>query len=286
MTTSPGLAGRLHDGVPVPPRPASSVLVVDGRQVPWRLLMLRRPGGADFAPSAYVFPGGAVHEVDERFADPSRATAARELFEEVGILLARRADGRSAGDRDCARLREALAAGRDWPAALEITGLKLAFDRLVPLTRWITPERVTRRFDTRFFVTRRPPGQQVHPQPAEVEDWLWLTPHQALTGQLTLVHATRRILESVSSEPDVRRLISRLRRRRREPRTIQPQIVELPDGGFQVVEGEPVTRGPAISASGRASDRRGRTRPRPGEARPLPPDLGTGPGNRPGGHSS
>jgi recombination protein RecT len=238
MTIPPGLAGMLHDGPPVTPRPASSVLVVDGREAPWRLLMLRRPGGADFAPSAYVFPGGSVHQADEHFADPSRAAAVRELFEEVGLLLARRADGRSAGGEDCGRLRELLAGGREWPAALEIAGLVPAFDRLVLLTRWVTPERLARRFDTRFFLALRPAGQQVHPQPAEVDDWLWLTPRQALAGQLTLVHATRRILESVASEPDIQRLVSRLRRRRREPRTVQPRIVELPDGGWQIVDAD------------------------------------------------
>jgi 8-oxo-dGTP pyrophosphatase MutT (NUDIX family) len=239
MTIPPGLAGMLHDGPPVTPRPASSVLVVDGREAPWRLLMLRRPGAADFAPGAYVFPGGSVHQADQHFPDPSRAAAVRELFEEVGILLARRPDSRSAGDEDCARLRELLARGLEWPAALEIAGLVPAFDRLLLLTRWVTPERLARRFDTRFFLARRPPRQQVQPQPGEVDDWLWLTPGQALAGQLTLVHATRRILESVASERDIQRLVSRLRRRRREPRPVQPRIVQLPDGDWQIVDTEP-----------------------------------------------
>ena len=50
--------------------------------------MIRRPGGAEFAPSAYVFPGGSVHAADEGFPDAGRAAALRELFEEAGILLA------------------------------------------------------------------------------------------------------------------------------------------------------------------------------------------------------
>jgi 8-oxo-dGTP pyrophosphatase MutT (NUDIX family) len=255
MTIPPGLAGRLHDGPPVTPRPAASVLVVDGREAPWRLLMLRRPGGADFAPSAYVFPGGSVHQADQHFADPSRAAAVRELFEEVGILLARRPDGRQAGEEDCARLRELLAGGLEWPAALEIAGMVPAVDRLVLLTRWVTPERLARRFDTRFFLARRPPRQQVHPQPGEVDDWLWLTPGQALAGQLTLVHATRRILESVASEPDIKRLVSRLRRRRREPPTVRPRIVELPGGGWQIVDADP----PAPTAAGQRQRSRQRS---------------------------
>jgi 8-oxo-dGTP pyrophosphatase MutT (NUDIX family) len=212
------------------------VLVVDRREVPWKLLMIRRPGGAEFAPSAHVFPGGSVHETDQHFPDPGRAAALRELFEEAGILLARRPNGRLARAEDCQTLRRLLAEGRDWAAALASAGLSLALDRLVFLSRWVTPERLVRRFDTRFFLAWRPIGQEVRPQAGEVEDWLWVSPTQALSGELTLVHATRRILETVASEPDAARLFARLRRRRRETPAVRPRLVELPGGGFQAVE--------------------------------------------------
>ena len=238
MTIPPGLSGMLNEGEPVVPRPAASVLLLDTQESPWRLLMMRRPRAAEFAPSAYVFPGGSVHEEDRGWEDPARAAAVRELFEELGILLARRPDGRFARDRDCERLRHLLQLGRGWAPALRQAGLTPALDRLVFLARWITPEQIARRFDTRFFLARRPPGQAVHPQPGEVEDWLWIAPQEALAGRVTLVHATRRILESVASEADGRRLLGRLRRRRQESPPVQPRIVRLPDGGFQVVEGD------------------------------------------------
>jgi recombination protein RecT len=257
MAIPPGLAGLLNDGSPVTPRLAASVLLVDRRDEPWRLLMMRRPGGAEFAPSAYVFPGGSVHDTDAGFSDPGRAAALRELFEEVGILLARLPDGRSAGPRECDRLRELLSQDIGWPAALEKLGFSLALDRLVFLSRWITPERLARRFDTRFFLARRPPAQEVHPQPGEVEDWLWVAPAQALSGELTLVHATRRILESVASELDAGRLLARLRRRRHETPAVRPRIVELPGGGFQVVEGD--SAGPAIAEASRRQSSRQRS---------------------------
>src|ERR1700730_3663893 len=155
MTIPPVLATLLHDGPPVTPRPAASVLLVDPSDVRWRLLMLRRPGGAEFAPSAYVFPGGSVHKADEGFPDPGRSAALRELFEEVGILLARRADGRLAQAEDCDHLRQRLAESDDWPAALAGAGLVLAFDSLVFLSRWITPDRLVRRVHTRVFLARR-----------------------------------------------------------------------------------------------------------------------------------
>lgn len=242
MAIPPGLASMLHDGVPVTPREAASVLLIDTKEAPWRLLMIRRPGGADFAPSAHVFPGGSVHDADRDFADTSRAAGLRELFEEVGILLARRPDGRFARQEDCDRLRQLVDQGLPWPAALQAAGLVPAFDRLVFLTRWVTPDRLVRRFDTRFFLARRPPSQEIRPQPGEVDEWLWVTPADALAGELTLVHATQRILEWVAPEPDARLLFGRLRRRRRESPAIQPELVELPDGGFRVVDPESVRK--------------------------------------------
>ena len=75
----------INEGPPVTPRPSATVLLV--REAPnagdWELLLMRRPGGADFAPGAYVFPGGTVHAGDSKFPDEIRAAAVRELFEEV-----------------------------------------------------------------------------------------------------------------------------------------------------------------------------------------------------------
>jgi 8-oxo-dGTP pyrophosphatase MutT (NUDIX family) len=226
----------VNRGTPVTPRPAATVLLVDPAVSPWRLLMMRRPGGADFAPGAYVFPGGSVHQEDAELGDPDRAAAVRELFEEVGLLLARRRDRRFARDRECTLLRERLSAGAGWVEALRSLELTPALDRLAFLARWITPEAVPRRFDTRFYVARRPSGQTVHPQPGEVTDWLWTSPAGALAPDgPTLVHATRRILESVAGEPDAARLIARLRRRPETP-PVTPRVQRLPDGGFQIVE--------------------------------------------------
>jgi recombination protein RecT len=241
VATSPpipeGLSAILNHGVPVVPRRAATVLLVDMSVAPWRLLMMRRPGGADFAPGAYVFPGGSVHPDDAELGDVDRTAAIRELFEEMGLLLARRSDGRVARSRECARLREALAGGTGWAAALRDLELTPALDRLVFLARWITPEAISRRFDTRFYMARRPSGQVVHPQPGEVAEWLWISPDAALAeGGPALVHATRRVLESVAREPDAARLMARLRRRRDETPPVMPRVVRRPEGGFEVVE--------------------------------------------------
>ena len=234
-----GLSGMFNEGTPVTPRPAATVLLVDPAQRPWQVLMMRRPGGADFAPGAYVFPGGSVYAEDAELGDESRSAAVRELFEEVGILLARRSDRRFARNPECRRLRERLIAGADWIDALRGLELTPATDRLVFLARWITPEAVARRFDTRFYLARRPSGQTVHPQPGEVVSWTWTTPAGALAVDgLPLVHATRRILESVAGERDVSRLMTRLRRRPETP-PVMPRVLRRPDGSFDVVEDPP-----------------------------------------------
>jgi 8-oxo-dGTP pyrophosphatase MutT (NUDIX family) len=215
-------------GPPVEPRPSATVLLVRDSD-PWELLMVHRPGGADFAPGAYVFPGGSVHAEDASWPDPIRAAAVRELFEEVGVLLARRS-GRLARVADCARVRGSLAAGMGFTAALKASGLEPAFDRLVLFERWITPAQLSRRFDARFYFARMPSGQTIHPQEGEVTDWLWVAPLRALNDSaVTLVYATRAVLESVATGEPATLLMARARRLRRVP-VVEPRLVETDSG--------------------------------------------------------
>lgn len=196
---------------------------------PWEVLMVHRPGGADFAPGAYVFPGGTVHEDDRAFGDEVRAAAVRELFEEVGILLARK-DRRFALESDCRKLRGLLARGTSFSTAMRDLGLLPAVDRLVMFARWVTPSLLRRRFDARFYLARLPAGQSVRPQEDEVADWLWIGPRRALsTPEITLVYATRAVLEGVASSSTVSALFARARRLREIP-IIEPRIVQTPEG--------------------------------------------------------
>lgn len=224
------------EGEPVTPRDSASVLVLDGSTVPWRVLMLHRPGGADFAPGAWVFPGGSV-AAEDRGADPLRAAAVRELWEEAGLLLAwrpARGGRRFATSADASSVREAVEAGAGFWDALAGLGLSAAPERLVPLTRWITPAGLRRRFDTRFY-TVRAPRQQVVPQAGEVTEWRWLGAAEALSADgPELVYATRRILELVLPAPDATVLLRRLRGRVERP-PVRPRIVER-DGRMMVVD--------------------------------------------------
>ena len=228
----PGLAGMVNEGPPVTPRPAATVLLLRGTE-PWEVLMLRRPGGADFAPGAHVFPGGSVHAGDRLLGDALRGAAVRELFEELGILLARGARG-FATEADAERIRLRIGHGVSFPTALKESHLQPVVDELVYFARWVTPEQLRRRFDTRFYLARLPDGQEVHPQPGEVEAWSWVTAEKALADPAhTMVFATRRVLEMVAVERTAESLLGRYRNRRRVP--VTRPVVRMKDGRFEVV---------------------------------------------------
>ncbi len=236
MALPPGIAGHLNlEGPPAEPRPSATVLLTRGGS-PWELLLVHRPGGADFAPGAYVFPGGAVHGDDRRFEDEIGAAAVRELFEEAGILLARQGD-RFADGADSERLRALLASGAPFDRALGEAGLEPAFDELVLFARWITPAQLRRRFDTRFYLARLPAGQAVRPQEGEITDWMWCSPRRALeAAEVTLVYATRKVLESVAGAPDVDTLFAQARRLADVP-IVEPRIVQR-DGAWVIEHGQ------------------------------------------------
>src|SRR5574343_1711044 len=91
---------------PAATRPAATVLLLRDTDQGPKVLMTRRSLTASFAPGAYVFPGGALDAADAQThglcqrrptqgdgALTQAVAAIRESFEELGVLLARRADG-------------------------------------------------------------------------------------------------------------------------------------------------------------------------------------------------
>ena len=190
---------------------------------------MQRPGGADFAPGAYVFPGGTVHADDMGWGDEIRMAAVREVFEEVGILLARRGS-RFAVEADCEQVRAIIDGGKTFGEALRELRLEPALDELVLFARWVTPAQLRRRYDARFFLAGLPAGQEVRPQEGEVTDWTWIAPARALASpEITLVYATRAVLGSVASEPDAAKLIAGARRLKEVPVT-EPKMVQTETG--------------------------------------------------------
>ena len=220
--------GVINEGPPVTPRPSATVLLIRGGD-PWELLLVHRPGGADFAPGAYVFPGGTVHADDMGWGDEIRMAAVREVFEEVGILLARQGS-RFARQPDVEGVRSIVEGGKSFAEALRELHLEPALDQLALFARWVTPVQLRRRYDARFFLAHLPADQEVHSQEGEVTDWLWAAPSQALSDpDITLVYATRAVLESVAAEGDVAKLFSRARELKEVP-VVEPKMVQTASG--------------------------------------------------------
>jgi len=168
--------------------PAASVIVL--REAPLEVLMLRRGATASFVPNAWVFPGGAVDEDDERGStlETMRVTAARELFEETGLWL-------GTPPANAATKRRALLAGELTFASL-LAEAPAELERLVWTSHWITPTPVPKRFDTYFFVTEVPRDAQASLEGDECANLRWLAPEAAL-AELDMVFPTIKNLEAM-----------------------------------------------------------------------------------------
>lgn len=210
-------------------RPAATVMLVRDAPGPsgagLEVLMLRRHLDSVFAAGAWVFPGGRVDDADRDVPLPGPtdaeasavlglpsgglafwAAAARECFEEAGILLARTPDGgwaRPTDDLDAARFerhrRDVHAGRRTLADVLAGEGLVLDVSGLHYVSRWITPPGASRRFDTRFFVAAAPDGQVASHDSRETVASVWTTPQLALdrhaAGEIDLVFPTIKNLE-------------------------------------------------------------------------------------------
>jgi 8-oxo-dGTP pyrophosphatase MutT (NUDIX family) len=223
----------------VVPRPASTVLTVRDGENGYEILMLRRSESSTFMGGAYVFPGGAVDEEDgtngtafgltdevasERLSLESGGlahyvAALRELFEEAGLLIACTAEGevfRASEKRDLDRLAEqrgALNSGElRFVDMMRDEGLRVDLRGVAYLAHWITPEGLSRRFDTRFFVTMAPLGQLATHDAGETIADRWIRPTEALAaharGELEIMFPTRRNLEAIAHFHEAREVVS------------------------------------------------------------------------------
>ena len=195
---------------------AASVLLAAGPGSP-DVLVVRRAAGLRFFGGFLAFPGGKVAPLDVRDeaarADPDaatvvrRITAARELFEETGILLARRPDGSfPPSGPELARLRQELLAERlSFLEVLSRLNLVLQDTDLVPVGAVTTPPFAPLRFDTLFFLGHLPPGQQVDLWPGELDQAFWTSAAAVLgrweRGDCLVSPPTVVILEAIRDRP-------------------------------------------------------------------------------------
>ncbi|CAN5582635.1 NUDIX hydrolase [soil metagenome] len=193
---------------PAPTRPAATVVLVrrGGRHSERGLevLLVQRNHGARFMPGVWVFPGGAV-EADELILGVSggetdvdadelahRAAAVRELNEEAGIDLGDEAE-------------------------------------LWAWSRWITPEVVPIRFDTRFYIALAPAHCKPKVDGNEIVDSAWIEPEAALAkheaNEMELVFPTIKHLEALLPYANADALIEAARDWQVSP--VLPRVVEI-----------------------------------------------------------
>lgn len=219
---------------PVEPRLSATVLLL--RDAPdLQVLMVKRHYEIDFASGALVFPGGKANAEDEHadwadvcdggFDDLERAAricAVREAFEEAGILLARHADHRGAGEALVSQdvtgaldpFRAAVDRGeQSFLNLMRENGLVLALDTLIHFGHWITPDMMPKRFDTHFYLAPTPPKQRAEQDGRETTEAIWLGAQQALDmeadGKATIIFPTRMNLGKLAEVQSVAAAIER-----------------------------------------------------------------------------
>jgi 8-oxo-dGTP pyrophosphatase MutT (NUDIX family) len=177
----------LNAGKATRPRQAATVILLRGGDEELEVLLVKRTEKARFMGGVWVFPGGAVDEEDGERAH--RAAAVRELSEEAGVVLA-------------------------------------GPHTLVEFSRWITPEEVTVRFDTRFFLAELPVGQKPAVDGEECVDQGWFTPQGALEAfareEISLVFPTIKHLEQLGAFSCVSNLLEYASGREVLP--VQPKV--------------------------------------------------------------
>src|SRR5258707_15718026 len=172
------------------PKDAAAVILLRPNTDPNNpeVYLVKRSTKLAFLGGFYAFPGGQREASDadvavNNCADPERAAmiscAAREIFEEVGVLLARGAETLTVGQR--ASLLDDLESKRmSWPELLQHYGLRLDASDFTFVGRWVTPPFAPRRFDTWFFLVNCPPKQNPRVTPdSELESGDWISARDA-----------------------------------------------------------------------------------------------------------
>lgn len=258
---------RAEGGTPAVPRVAATVLLLrptDAGSSPaagsapgtaFEVYVIRRVAAMTFG-GVYAFPGGGVDRSDSEahvdWAGPEPAewggrlgtapaaaqavvcAAAREVFEEAGVLLAGPDPAAVVGD----------VSGDDWEAArvdlearrthfasfLAERKLTLRSDLLLPWSRWITPEFEPRRFDTYFFVALLPEGQRTRDVSGEADHTMWVRPADALrrvaSGELSMLPPTQLTLAEIAAAGDLAGVV-RAAAARDAARPITPSLADL-----------------------------------------------------------
>jgi 8-oxo-dGTP pyrophosphatase MutT (NUDIX family) len=241
---------------------ATVILIRPSKDGDWEIFLARRHQKQTFMAGAYVFPGGQLEETDNNpqlknyiktadVFDPCRLlqdsslpgekalgffiAAIRETFEEAGILLGGKTTGNFVSFHD----EKVLKRFNDYRLKLNSSQITLAEiarkeniflfpDTLIPYSHWITPDFEKKRFNTRFFLAKLPPGQTPLADAMELTESLWVTPQKALEmhreQKIILMPPTFKTIEELSAFRDIDELFSAAKTKIIYP--ILPQLAE------------------------------------------------------------
>ena len=207
-------------------RAATVILLRRAEAKGFEVLLTQRPETMPFLGGMYCYPGGSVRKADSaaRMIDrcfglaPEQARtiisaqlspgdaialwvgAVRELFEEVGVLLAVEESGSPfiLDSARAARLAQKHAGllnkSLDFVSLLGSEKLCCDLGSLAYFSHWQTPAQASIRFDTRFFLAALPGDQTPFCASEEVVHSFWLTPDRALNlfhrGELPMIFPT------------------------------------------------------------------------------------------------
>jgi 8-oxo-dGTP pyrophosphatase MutT (NUDIX family) len=190
----PGSAESVNLGEPTTPRPAATVILLRDheRHGGLEVLLLRRSAESHFMPNVWVFPGGSLDAEDGEGMDGLATCARRELAEEAGVHL--RPDS-----------------------------------EMVPLARWVTPEVISTRFDTWFFIAAAPEAAVATPDGYEMTAARWVEPalavEQAATEEFAVVFPTLKQLEALLPQPNTEAALSAARQDPFATHPVLPKVI-------------------------------------------------------------
>ncbi len=241
------------------PRRAATVMLLRDTASGVEVFMMRRVRTMAFAPSMWVFPGGGVDDRDTLdlpdWAGPSPSewadrlgesedvatalvvAAAREVFEESGVLLAGRGDDdivtpdeHPERDADRAAL---LAREVSFAELLKRRGMTLRTDLLQAQDHWVTPEFEPKRYDTWFFAALMPAGQVADDQTTESDLSQWVQPSALLAdlraGDAVMLPPTELQLERIGRATDAASMVAH-----RPPLMTVMPVAEIGADGVQL----------------------------------------------------
>jgi glyoxylase-like metal-dependent hydrolase (beta-lactamase superfamily II)/8-oxo-dGTP pyrophosphatase MutT (NUDIX family) len=170
----------------VVPKDAGAVILLRPNTDPNNpdVYLVKRSTKLAFLGGFHAFPGGQretddveaqVRNCDDQERVAMISCAAREVFEEVRVLLARGSQTLTTGQRTS--LFDDLESKRmSWPELLRHYGLHLDASDFTFVGRWLTPPFAPRRFDTWFFLVNCPAKQEPRVTPdSELESGEWIS---------------------------------------------------------------------------------------------------------------